>query len=451
MNQSYLYPAFIFVVLFSSILSIINSRILFYIILFLSFFLDNLLYIAGIPSTYLLVIDLLIIEYFIYSMFADGEDIRVKYTIGYAIKKYLIIFLTIVFLIEIINFILKPSPLILALRSSLNFFRYVLLFFALVKMENDSKFYNRIFKLIIIIGLIQIPYSILQYIFYKGTSFDFKGGSISIGGYSTHGGGVFASVLFVYYFIKYRFENAKKYFFIAFLFIIPIILSSTKAALVFIVVNILFYYLILQKGGISKYIKSLLWGGFLLLIGYYFLAYILPLLDPRNFGAIDLFTQADKFQLYTENTTDLGRVNRIQFFYVWGEMFNNNIWEVLFGGGLGSYTLGETLGMEGAGIKSFGLFLTGLHSFAYFVLELGLINLLVYFFFIVKIISNIKISFRSQELNLENKYILGFTAVFLFSMIYSSVYGKLWAIQGIAFTQWFLLAALTKLDIAVKT
>lgn len=446
-----LYLNFLIVTFFAISLVFINSRVIFYSILLLSFFLDNILYILGLPATYDLIIDVFIIIYFIYAISKSiiNKDIHETNDFGKKIKKYLFFFFGILILFNIYTIILNNVPIIMSIRAFLNFFRYFLFFMALIKLEDNPRFYYKIFNLIILIGLVQIPYSILQYIFYKGMSFDFKGGSISLSGYSTRGGGVFAAVMFTYYYMKYRLEKKKIYIIVSFLFFVPILISSARAAVIFVLLNTLFYYLYLEKSRFSKYVSVILWGSFLLLIGFYFIAYVLPILDPRNAGAIDLFTQTDKFQAYTENTTKIGRVNRIQFFYIWQEMYYRDLGSFLLGNGLGSYTYGSTLGIKGTGIQAHGLFLTGLHSFAYFALELGIISLALYLMFLGAIIKNIKKRFIKTSW-LKDKLILGFTAVFFFALIYTSVYGKIWSIHGIAFTQWFLLATLTKLELKNK-
>lgn len=416
----------------------VSYRLIIYFILYLSFFLDNFLFHFKLNTSFINIIDLLILLLFIYAL--SNFVVNRRKNIFIDNFKYVTILLV---LNIIISILLNNNPLILVAKSLSYHVRYILFFISLLMLEEGLEFYIKITKIIIIFGILQIPFSIIQKIIYSGMSYDFMGGTISIGGYSTNSGAVFSIMMMSLCFIGYQIYKEKKYLYLIFLFFIPIVLSSARAALFFIPINIMLYVFYL---GMNKKLNLNIFSNIILLIVisifiYISFVYVLPFFSERDLNALQIFTDLEKFNSLVYGKTKIGTISRFEIFVFLGNLLNSNPLNFFIGYGPGSHTASQMLSLEGAPLQYYGMFLRGLTSIAYTILEMGVIYFVLIVLFLVKCAVMAKKLFIDEK-NKFWKMIFGSYLLIILTYIYSSIYWKIWLVHGISFTVWFMTAAI---------
>lgn len=309
--------------------------------------------------------------------------------------------------------ILKGGGLIHYILGIRNYFSWIPMFFGgyYLSMKNES--IKPFIILILLLGFIQLPVTIFQYVFSfalisRGTVYDVVAGTM--GGIA---GNLLSVILtsmalvLIYGYLKYK----KNWMILAVIaLIIPNILAEAKGVFVLLVIGI-FYMFIFGSISLNKRLKIISLGSVLLVLLVFSYLSLVDL--DRNVWNPAYYIE---YEMSKDNRID-GRVARHTSILIANETINNEPLGALVGVGFGNASINNVSGKDG----SYYSFYYILHFWDRFLTETGYLGVFLLLMFIYK---GISIS-KYVEKRASDKFIstlAGSMGAVLFISIFAGLY-----------------------------
>ena len=337
-------------------------------------------------------------------------------------------------LIFIIVFVLFHLALVLLFKG--NIFNWVMglkyyltsipILFAGYYLAKNQISLKPIIKVLAILILIQIPVSIVQFLFDvplvpggAGTPYDLVSGTM--GGISGNLLGIILASAITYLFLFSRNSNKKIYYYLGILLLlIPAILGEMKIVFIYLILigGILFFYY--KKFKRKDKVKLIFLFG-LLLTGFKMVYdYVLDYGNRRDLFSLSFYAN------YESNIK--GRLSRLDsFFYAWETIFNESIITLFTGTGIGNASLNKFHGEHGHFLNEEAF----QHFWYRLILETGFIGFLSFLFllfYLLKISYNVYLNSSSEFLKTIS---FGFWCIVIISFIGGFSFDLFYRIQFI--------------------
>jgi len=412
-----------------------------YILFILAFF-KGVLELIGINESYLqIVIDILIVSIFLISLIfmIERRDIIV---LGSKITIILFIFIIISFLLTD----LTPLYLILFLRK---FFIYILFLYALLNIEFEEKEKESLFKLLVILFLIQIPSAFIKLIVLGGTLED-------IVGTMTVPEGSLATIMplfgISYSISLYLNDNRIKYIISILLFMSIGLISNKLGILFYIFILFIFLTLLYSKKRTNSFLfnisflKNISKVVIYLLIIFVLFVSINPRANPEHKvgGSIDIdylikFTKDyNTLKLKGSKVEGDGRSEAPSLAFK--RLENGGLMNILVGYGAGDIVESSLLPYENPLLEKYNIGYGGRLGVVWIMMQLGLIGVFIFVLFQISLF--IKVYQKYAEATVEEDVIkilamLGIILIFFIDFFtYSS---ELLYSSGITIAYYFLI------------
>jgi len=411
-------------------------------ILFIFAFFKGIFELIGINESYLqLIIDVLIISIFLISLIfmIERRDIIV---LGSKITIILFIFIIISFLLTD----LTPIYLILFLRK---FFIYILFLYALLNIEFEEDEKESLFKLLVVLFLIQIPSAFIKLIVLGGTLEDIVGTmSVPEGSLAT----IMPLFGISYAISLYLNDNKIKYIILILLFMAIGLISNKLGILFYIFILFIFLTILYAKKRTNSFLfntsflKNISKVVIYLLIIFVLFVSINPRANPEHKvgGSIDIdylikFTKDyNTLKLKGSKVEGDGRSEAPSLAFK--RLENGGLMNILVGYGAGDIVESSFLPYENPLLEKYNIGYGGRLGVVWIMMQLGLIG--VFIFVIFQISLFIKVYKKYAEATIEEDVIkilamLGIILIFFIDFFtYSS---ELLYSSGITITYYFLI------------
>jgi hypothetical protein len=344
----------------------------------------------------------------------------------------------VLFALILISFVLNNNPLPTALKGMVKQASFILLFFVVVNSNLREASLKTMVGIIVTIGFLQIPASIIQYYY-----FGFRG-DLPVGLLGYHSGdinAVFMTCIFSILFgiiISYGFKL--RYGLLSCFLLIPIILGDSRAGLVFFVVTGAFLTALIPtidyRRGMKTFRVALLIVAMIGIAIYYGAerSQIAFLTNP-----VEVYTYSIK---PLGNKEGMGRLQSIGFVH---ESIGRSVRSAIIGLGPGSITRTQFLGGKG---KFFGKnidLLRHYNSYAYITIELGYGGFLIFLYMFYRMFSFNKVFCAKVQDKFWKAISIGLSGV-IFTFFYSAIYARSWSHPALAFCMWFIAGAISRID-----
>ena len=405
-NQNMVLPIItIILVLIGTILCIINKYILVYILILLSVFYIVILSIFKIDIMRYLLDYFIIIAIF---------KIIISRTNKFGLSKKCLLFLNVLLLLlTIIGLIINHADLYPAINGIWKYFKFFIVFWYIINLKLNKRIIFNINKLIIIISLLQLPVTLIQYII--GLDRDFIGGIFRAGGTGILMMFNFWAICYYTSEIKNYRISIKKYIMVMIVLLIPSILGEIKATFLFL--PLVFIYLFFE-------FKISLRNIILIIMGFLASIVLMRLLIIVYPAFSTLFTDKDYFMEYTflGKYGDYG-LNRFSAIYY---VVNNvliGIIPMMFGIGIGQATPSRSILFTGKFyIENSGLRYEWFQA-PYMLLESGILGLAVYIGILLFIACICKKSKKKEKDEIESIILSGgaFAFIHIINIFYNQI------------------------------
>lgn len=392
-------------------------------------FFQGVLYLLEFPTSFYkvgmpLIVTILLLE-------------QVKNRHGRFIAKGIVIYLLLVFI-----------SIISGLNNDIDFFSIIYfirdislhyLYFLILINENDKRIFNRIYKVIVVLFLIQLPAALVK-LFVIGVAEKVIGTISPLSGSLSTIIPAFVSIIL----LVTWFDKRKNIYIILIIFYLGFGLIGGKRAVIFILPIFLFiayiFYLYLSEPGKKvSLLSKMLPLSLLVLIIFYVTARINPTLNPGNkvWGSFDFNYVINYTEDYstTEKVRTRGDVPRIEAWaYFLALQSNKGIIPLLLGDGAGKLIISsynENAG-ENPMVEYYNVFYGGRMGAMWLFLQIGLIGVFLYFALFFKII---RYTLKNNSSPGEKTVIYSVILLFFFDgFYYSKTFIYYQALIGVFFT-----------------
>ena len=334
----------------------------------------------------------------------------------------------------LINF---ESPVVVMLGFR-KFFKYILLFYILINLDLEEKFYRKMLKMLMIIAIIQIPVAIIEWLI-VGVGDNVVG---TLGANATGLMGIFMAFIACLFLGFYLHEG--KVFNIVFIvsLFVPVVLGSGRFGFIAIPSAVLFSLLTIKQWDVRKFIR---------------IVCATVIVVVAIWGAIDShdrvsergqilghFTSLEDMFDYTTGYAKGGILNRTEAVIFANGLISQNPSSFILGFGPGSASP-SFIGFAGDLEKKYSdLRIWGV-QLSWTLLEYGFLGLILFIgLFIVLFRFNSKFYLRIDD-NFWKAIAFGYNGL-VFVMIISISYMTCWVSDVLAFTFWFLSAAIVSVS-----
>ena len=288
---------------------------------------------------------------------------------------------------------IKGGELVHYILGVRNYFSWLPILFGGFYLSYKNEPIKPFVTLILILGLVQLPVTIFQYLFsfsfiVRGTIYDVVAGTM--GGIA---GNLLAIILtsialfVIYFYLKYK----KTWYLIALIaLLIPTVLSEAKGVYILLILGIM-YILVFGSITIAKRFTVVFWGSFLMLILVF--AYINFVDFDRNVWDPSYYLEYE----VSKNSRVDGRVARHTSMVITNDAITKEPLGVLVGVGFGNASINNLFGQNG----SYYSFYHILHFWDRYLTETGYLGVLFLLGMIIKCIFMMKY----LEKKSPNKYI----------------------------------------------
>lgn len=368
------------------------SRLLFNIvrlILILIFFTGALELIGVKSNITILIVNFLTLILFFFSFYIKRNTLRLP-----AIK-YFVSLLVIIFF----SFNINNVKLILLFFFIKQFILPIIFFYALLNINFTSKQRSRIFQLLKILFIIQIPAALLK-LYFIGVQENIIGTiSYGSGSISTIFPLIAISYLLPLYFYNRRFVHVL--YMLSFL--VFSLIGAKNAIVYYLGILFIFAYILYFRTMIrqNKSVIFFMRDGkifLIVLISLFFFVKLNPRMNPEEkvWGTVSLNYLDDEFIRYTSKNklskSDLEGEGRFSAYpLVFKKMLDKEFIYLLFGDGPGALIKSEVFGQTDALAEKYNLGYGGRLGLHFMLLQLGFIGLIVYFLFIFSLFRSAKI------------------------------------------------------------
>ena len=396
------------------------------IIIFLVAFFQGLMTSLGIST----LLSNVILQFFIFILFFISMYFFVVGRKFFAIgKTYLILLFTVV----LISFLLCSLSLLHLVLFFKDLFIPLLFLIALQNIPFSIKQRKKIFNLIIILFLIQIPATFIK-LFFVGLQEDY------IGSISNEAGSVatILPMLAVSYILAYSFNYKNKKILLLIPFFILVGLASAKLAVILyiiIIIIVIFFYnnKLNSFFNIKLFFTLIKFSAFIALFIYMF-AVFNPRVNPEGKigGSFNLEYFLNEVERYTTRDTGAGgaiAASRAEApAIVFDLLINKSITTFLLGIGPGDIVKSGFLPYDDPAFSKYNLGYGVRTGFLWTIMQIGIIGVFIYLLFHLNLLRRVQSKFKYVE-NLEHKVILltalGASATFFIDYLtYSTVMMK---------------------------
>jgi len=412
-----------------------------YILFILAFF-KGVLELIGINESYLqLIIDMLIISIFFISLIfmIERRDIIV---LGSKITIIFLLFIIISFLLTD----LTPIYLILFLRK---FFIYILFLYALLNIEFEEEEKESLFKLLVVLFLIQIPSAFIKLIVLGGTLEDIAGTmSVAEGSLAT----IMPLFGISYAISLYLNDNRIKYILLILLFMSIGLISNKLGILFYIFILFIFLTILYAKKRTNSFLfntsflKNISKVVIYLLIIFVLFVSINPRANPEHKvgGSIDIdylikFTKDyNTLKLKGSKVEGDGRSEAPSLAFK--RLENGGLINILVGYGAGDIVESSLLPYENPLLEKYNIGYGGRLGVVWIMMQLGVIGVIIFVIFQISLF--IKVYKKYAEATVKEDVIkilamLGIILIFFIDFFtYSS---ELLYSSGITIAYYFLI------------
>jgi len=338
----------------------------------------------------------------------------------------------------------SPIVAVLGMRTA---FKYPLLFYILVQLQLEEKFYKNLIIYFIVLLLIQIPVSVMQFFLYNpeilrnpllgkaGIShFDFITGTLGLGQSGTLGLMMICtiSVLLGFYFSCRR----NIYLILALLALIPIVLGESRASILYLPLALLFLFKedLFKKFLINKIIILVAILGFVLFLIFF--------AGPRKEKGLAVYNIKKLYNQHTRDRTEeqlpQGRLANIKLA---NDILSENAMNRFIGYGPGSASPSVFKNHEGDIYHRYSWASINNQQIGWFMLEFGYLGLFFFFMIILRIYRMNKMFICKIQNKFWGAVSLGFMGIiFVFSA--GAFYNPVWYKDLTAFCFWFFTAVI---------
>jgi len=353
-----------------------------------------------------------------------------------------LLFMIAIIFLFVFSVTINKTNLITALLGFRRHFKYLVLFYLLINFDLDKKFYKKVFLILFVISIFQIPVTILQYLTWDPSQalaeFDVSGGTFGWGETTGIMGLFLGGVIYclIGYQLYYGFNF--KLLFILMLLFIPIFLSQSLASYVLIPIGLI---LTLFKELKNNAFKVLGFGAITILLIFMIIFFSGKYFDygvVKNFD-IRKIMKSHTGTDYFGRPTDVGKIAALIYST---KLIQENFATMTFGLGLGVTSQSYFSGYEGRLSQEFSS--EGGYEMkpqlARIVTEMGILGVILYVVFFVYIYHINSVLYR----NIKDKYwrsiSIGFRGIIiLYAMAF--FYRSVLDAEPTGFIFWFISAA----------
>jgi len=402
-----------------------NPKISFYVIMFSVFFADWFMNLGWIPPEMTLLPEVTLVILFIRVVIIRAMDRKfIKTPLN----------LPILFLVSwgLISMLVNSQNIVTTMIGFRYDFKYVLMFFLLINLNPEEKFFKRMIFTLIVLLLIQIPVALVKLTIYGQGEWAIGTYGIHIGTYSTILP-LIAISIFLGFFI---FENPRlHYIFFCLLFFLFAIIGRKRAFVFFMVLLFLFLFSQFGKKNFAKF--SFLAP--IIVIGALACVYFIPELNPafQNPRHLVDFSVSYSTDRNVETGSAIGRSSALLMMY---NVSTENLKNFLVGFGPGTMAPTYFKEFERNRLKEFNIDYGGSQVLV-MCLEYGWMGALLFLGLFIPLFRVSQKFFASTTDNYWKAISFGFKGI-LFSYLMGAFYSVIFRLDLSAFIFWFFAAAI---------
>lgn len=335
----------------------------------------------------------LVVNFLTLILFGVSFFIR-KNTFQLPASKYFFLLLVIIF----ISFILNSGKLIFLLFFTKHFILPILFFYALVNIKFTNNQRRKLFRLLKILFIIQIPSAFIK-LYFVGMqeriigTISYLGGSIST---------ILPLIAISYLLPLYIHYKRNTYLLYIVLFFATALIGAKVAIFYYAPILFIFAYLVIIRDKIHTSFIKLFGRAFMttlliLIIGFFFIK-LNPRMNPERkiWGSLDLSFVSNQFVDYNSKTTTYGNDSQghgrfVAYPIVFKLMLDKDLPFFLFGDGPGALIKTEMFGQTDALLEKYNLGYGGRVGLFFLLLQIGFLGVISYIFFILKLFKSAKI------------------------------------------------------------
>lgn len=351
------------------------------------------------------------------------------------IDSVLLLIILLGFISAIYNLI-SPVTFIFGYR---NFFKYVLLFFILINIEQDEKFYRLFLILLFILALTQIPISLIQAIYYGNTGEDIADNVSGTLGRKATGAMAIFMCFSVSMFIGFYIQKRKFIFLIpAALCMVPIILGSGQFGFYIIPLAIIICWIFGNPKTLRNFLKIPIMITTLLMIIWIGIIFHDSLYQGK---LLETIKSPSKFYEFNFNFRKEGTYGRFQVIKVSNQLLTKNMANFLIGFGPGNASESFFDKYQGKWEKQYQGRKIGGIQFTAIILEFGYLGLLLFLYMFYRLLKMNNFLYHNTKSEFWKSIAIGYNGM-VFTYIVGMIYNPVWFYDVLAFTFWFVTAAL---------
>lgn len=342
------------------------------------------------------------------------------------------------------TFINHTSPMV-AFMGFRKAIKYILLFYIIVNIGFDNNFLKRIIKAFIIIGFIQIPFAVSEYIIWQPSfmnlgggmgQFDFITGTFPRGGSGKLSIYLIGIMCFLIGYYLYANRNKMKVIFYSLLLFIPLPLAMSRASFVFL--PLVVGFLVLRKIK-KKFITKI---SYFVLFSLMFWGMLKVTYSVTGINLINYLTNPGLAFEKQNVPTSLHRPGRIGGIRVVQKTLETKSYGLLFGVGPGQWSESYFSGYSGDLWKEFsGSSASRINQIAATLSEWGILGLIALFLITFQIYRMNSSFFETSNDNFWRIISYGFSGI-IFLYVMATLYICVFNIDTGAFFFWTLAGAI---------
>ncbi|MBN1155738.1 hypothetical protein JXB12_12540 [candidate division KSB1 bacterium] len=320
-----------------------------------------------------------------------------------------------------------------------NYFKYVLMFYILRNIEMEEKFYRVFLYVLIVLGLLQIPITVVQTIFYGTYGEDVADQVVGTLGWKATGA-MAILMTFMVSILTGLLIQTKNYLYLLGIIgcIFPVIFGSGQFGFYTIPLVILICLIIGSSFTIQNVIKAPIYLAVLVLLTWLAMNYH----DSRYSGnIIDFFSSPSKLVVLNDQLRKEGTFGRYQVIKISHQLLLEDPVNFLFGYGPGNASESYFTKYSGKLDKEYEGRKIGGIQYTSIILEFGFVGLILFLLLYLQLWRfNLKL-YNKLDSRFWRGISLGYNGI-LFVYLAGLVYNPVWFYDVLAFPFWFTTTAL---------
>jgi len=316
--------------------------------------------------------------------------------------------------------IYNQENMILGLYELRYYFIMIVLFFGIYYYSILQLSMESFIKGLVFVGLLQIPFSIIQFILADGGAY--RTLDSVTGTFNNYGSLVFVTILNIGLLLNYKLETNKDLFrlntyYLLFFLLVPLLLSKSRTGtglVLFMIGAVFLWASIRKKTKIDPIKATVLMSSLLLITGFLFYNFFWKAnYDIKMQFSPDYVVSYYMREPRISGMGSTGSMGRARAVYEATRLISNNFQTILLGRGSGSVSNANLLGKHGTYYFEFGpLVGIGRTQFSKVIAENGVIGLFLLSYLFVSAHKNIE--YVDKE-NIRTSYIIILVSLFLLS------------------------------------